>query len=188
MSEARPQPDPGTTRCGLSGPPDATAGLDPAESRLLDVRLVPHRSLTPRNFRLLMTIFALAGTASSLPFIMMGAWPVAGFLGLDVLLFYAAFRANFRAARAYEDVVVTPMELLLAKVSAKGVRREFRFHPAWVRLNREEHEEFGVQRLSLRSRGDTVEIASFLGPDAKAEFASGLTQALNEARRGPRFS
>ena len=171
----------------LSGAAGRETG-DPSEHRLLEVRLVPHRSLTHANFKVLMAVVALAGTASSLPFILVGAWPVAGFLGLDVLLLYAAFRANFRAARAYEDVVVTPMELRLAKVSAKGVRREFHFHPAWVRLNREEHEEFGVQRLSLRSRGRSVEVAGFLGPDAKAEFASGLSQALNEARRGPRFS
>ncbi len=168
--------------------PTAAPTDDPTDQRLLDVRLVPHRSLTPAHFRVLMGVFTMVGTVSSLPFIVMGAWPVAGFLGLDVLILYAAFRANFRAARAYEDVVVTPVELLIAKVSARGVRREFRFHPAWVRLNREEHEEFGVQRLSLRSRGRSVEVAGFLGPDAKAEFASGLSDALNEARRGPRFS
>lgn len=162
--------------------------VDPVAEQLLHVRLVPHRSLSAGNFRLLMGVVAMIGTASSLPFLIMGAWPVAGFMGADVLLVYLAFKANFKAARAYEDVCVTPLELSLAKVSAKGLRREFRFNPSWVRLHKEEHEEFGIQRLSLRSRGRSVEVAGFLGPDAKAEFASGLTRALNEARRGPRFS
>jgi uncharacterized membrane protein len=40
----------------------------------------------------------------------------------------------------------------------------------------------------LLSRGRRWEIARFLGPDQKAEFATALTQALAEARRGPRFS
>ena len=31
-------------------------------------------------------------------FLIAGAWPVVGFLGLDVLLVYWAFRANYRAA------------------------------------------------------------------------------------------
>ena len=169
--------------------PDAAPAADhPSEQRLLDVRLRPHRSLTALHFRVLMLVFSLAGIVASLPFVVMGAWPVAGFMGVDVLILYVAFKANFKAARAYEDVVVTPLELFLAKVSARGLRREFRFHPAWVRLDKEEHEEFGIQHLSLRSRGRSVEVAGFLGPDDKARFASGLTAALNEARRGPRFS
>ena len=169
--------------------PPATSGLGDAQSRrLLDVRLVPHRSLTTKNVRLVMILFSLVSVASSVPFIVMGAWPVAGFMGLDVILLHLAFRASFRSALGYEHVLVTPMELMLAKVTPRGLRSEYRFHPAWVRLDREEHEEFGIQRLSLHSRGRRVEVAAFLGPDAKATFASGLSKALSEARRGARFS
>lgn len=124
----------------------------------------------------------------SLPFVLLGAWPVAGFMGVDVALFYFAFRANFNAARAYEDVLVTPFELFFAKVSARGRRAEWRFNPAWVRLEREEHEEFGTQKLALVSRGKSVEIAAFLGPNEKADLAKALSRALADARRGPRFS
>jgi uncharacterized membrane protein len=161
---------------------------NPAERPIFTTRLVPHRSLTRRNFHILMMVFAGASFFSTLPFMIAGAWPVAGFMGLDVALFYLAFRANFRAARAYEDVNLTPLELQVAKVSAKGIKSEWRFHPSWVRLQKDEHEEFGVQRLALVSRGQSVEIAQFLGPDEKARFAARLTEALAEARRGPRFS
>lgn len=161
---------------------------DPVERRIFATRLVPHRSLTRRNFHLLLMVFAGASFFSSLPFVVCGAWPVAGFMGLDILLFYLAFRANFRAARAYEDVQVTPLELQIAKVSPRGVRAEWRFHPSWVRLHKEEHEEFGVQRLELVSRGQSIEVGKFLGPDEKAKFAASLSQALAEARRGPRYS
>ena len=175
---------------------DCSTGRDRAEQRedsavderLLDVRIVPHRSLTPRHFRILMLAIAAACLFTSLPFVVMGAWPVAGFMGLDVAIVYFAFRKNFDAARAYEDIIVTPLELLLAKVSAKGSRREFRFHPAWVRLDKDVHEEFGIMRLALRSRGRSIEVGGFLGADAKADLAYGLGRALNEARRGPRFS
>ena len=163
-------------------------GHDPADARIFDVRISPHRSLSRRNFRLLMMLFAGVSIASGLPFILIGAWPVAGFIGLDVAILYLAFRANFRSAHAYEDIIVTPLELLLAKVNARGMRREWRFHPAWVRLDRDEHVEFGLQRIAISSRGRSVEIAGFLGPDAKASFASGLSLALSEARRGPRYS
>jgi uncharacterized membrane protein len=162
--------------------------VDPHEQRIFAVRLHPHRSLTRRNFHILIMIFSATSFFATLPFVIIGAWPVAGFMGLDVALLYFAFRANFRAARAYEDVRVTPLELMLAKVSPRGVKAEWRFNPSWVRLHKEEHEEFGVQRLALVSRGQSVEIANFLGPSEKARFANGLSRALAEARRGPRFS
>jgi uncharacterized membrane protein len=167
---------------------EETGIVEPGNRRLFTARLKPYRSLTRRNFHLILLVFSGASLFSSLPFIFLGAWPVAGFMGLDVALFYFAFRANFNAARAYEDVHVTHFELLLAKVSARGRRAEWRFNPAWVRLEREEHEEFGTQRLALVSRGKSVEIAAFLGPGEKADFASALSRALAEARRGPRFS
>ena len=132
--------------------------------------------------------FAAACFLTGLPFVLMGAWPVFGFMGLDVLLFYWAFRATYRAARAYETVRVTPLELLLTKVGAGGTRAEWRFVPAFVRLEREIHAEFGLQRLSLVSRGARVPVGDFLGPDEKAEFAGALGAALAEARAGPRFS
>jgi uncharacterized membrane protein len=161
---------------------------DPADTPLFQRRIRPHRSMKPAQVRLLLVFVALGGVVTSMPFVLIGAWPVAGFFGLDVLLVYLAFRASFRAARAYEEISVTPLELLLQKVSARGDARHWRFNPVWVRLDRKEHEEFGTQRLDLTSRGVTVEVGSFLGPDAKAEFADGLGSALREARRGIRYS
>jgi uncharacterized membrane protein len=155
---------------------------------ILSLRIKPHRSLTQSNFRLLLAIFSGVSLFSSLPFILFGAWPVAGFIGLDVAALYFAFRANFRAARAYEDLLLTPFELRFAKVSAKGARAEWTFNPAWVRLDRVEHEEFGTQRLAFVSRGRSVEVGPFLGPQEKAQLAANLSSALAEARRGPRFS
>ena len=156
--------------------------------RLFSARLKPHRSLNRRNFRVLMLIFSGVSFLATLPFVLLGAWPVAGFMGIDIAIFYFAFRASFRAARAYEVVEVTFSELMVAKINAKGERAEWRFNPVFVRLEGEQHEEFGTQRLALVSRGKAVEIASFLGPAAKAGFASDLSRALAEARRGPRFS
>jgi uncharacterized membrane protein len=99
-----------------------------------------------------------------------------------------AFRLNFRSARAYELLRLTSLELLFARVSARGAKREWRFNPSWVRFERVEHEEFGTQRLSLNSQGRSVEVGSFLGPDQKAELAVKFSRALTIARRGPRFS
>jgi uncharacterized membrane protein len=122
---------------------------------------------------------------SGVLFVSMGAWPVCGFFGLDVLLVYVAFRANFRAARAYEEVTVTASELTVRKVSQRGGVREWTLNPVWVRLERIVHEEFGIERLFLVSRGQRLSVAGFLGPHEKKSFATALSAALGEAKRGP---
>ncbi len=118
-------------------------------------------------------------------FLMIGAWPVFGFLGLDVLLVYWAFRVNYRAARAYEEVTVTASELTVRKVNHRGGVRQWTLNPVWVRLDRIVHEEFGIERLFLVSHGRRLSIAGFLGPEEKASFAGALSAALGEAKRGP---
>ncbi|MET0632387.1 MAG: DUF2244 domain-containing protein, partial [Xanthobacteraceae bacterium] len=114
-----------------------------------------------------------------------GAWPVFGFVGLDVLLVYWALRLNYRSARAYEQVTVTPSELNVRKVSHHGRISEWTLNPLWVRLERVAHEEFGIERLFLVSHGRELPIASFLGPSEKESFALALSAALGEAKRGP---
>jgi uncharacterized membrane protein len=109
-------------------------------------------------------------------------------MGLDALAIYVAFRINFRGARAYETLDVTHLEIVIAKVGARGERREWRFNPAWVRLEQRVHEEFGAERVALVSRGESVEIGAFLGPEQKAELARDLGKAIATARLGARFS
>jgi uncharacterized membrane protein len=157
---------------------------DPAERPVFSAVLHPHRSLPRSGARLVLLLVALASLVASIPFLVMGFWPVAGFYGLDVALLYFALRASFVQARAYEEVVLSPIELLLRKVSAEGVARDWRFNPIWTRLHRDVHEEFGVQRLSIVSRGQSVGVGAFLSPDEKATFGDALSAALAEARKG----
>jgi uncharacterized membrane protein len=155
------------------------------EPRIFAATITPHRSLGSTGFLVLMLCIGGVSFVSGMVFLLMGAWPVFGFLGLDVLLVYFAFRANFRAARAYEEVTVTASELTVRKVSHRGSVREWTLNPVWVQLDRIVHEEFGIERLFLVSRGRRLPIAAFLGPDEKASFARALSAALGEAKRGP---
>ena len=109
-------------------------------------------------------------------FLIAGAWPVFGFFGLDVLLIYWAFRLNYRHAGAYEEVTVTPSALTVRKVSHRGRVREWVLNPLWVRLDSDVHEEFGIERLLLVSRGKQLAIASFLGPGREGELRQGARQ------------
>jgi uncharacterized membrane protein len=163
-----------------------TPDNDPrSEPTIFSAILTPHRSLGPTGFLVLMGCLGGASFATGVVFVLLGAWPVFGFLGLDVLLVYLAFRANYRAAAAYEEVRVTPAELIVRKVNPHGRVREWTANPLWVKLQQDIHEEFGVERLFLISQGRRLAIAGFLGPKEKQSFAQALGQALFEAKRGP---
>ena len=54
--------------------------------------LTPHRSLSPTGFLIFMAVLGGISFVTGMVFLLAGAWPVFGFLGLDVLLVYWAFR------------------------------------------------------------------------------------------------
>ena len=161
---------------------DFDPALDPPT--LFSARLTPHRSLNRTGFQVLMGFLSVVSFATGIAFLLMGAWPVFGFLGLDVLVIYWAFRVNFRRAAATEEITVTPLELRVRRVSHRGHVAEWVLNPLWVQLDQKIHAEFGIERLYLVSRGRRVSIGNFLGADEKASFAKALLAALQTAKRG----
>jgi uncharacterized membrane protein len=159
-----------------------------AEPKLFSALLTPHRSLSRTGFLVLMGFLSVISFAAGIAFLLMGAWPVFGFFGLDVLLVYWAFRVNFRRAKATEEISVTPSELRIRRVSHRGHVAEWVLNPLWVQLDQKIHAEFGIEELYLVSKGRRVAIASFLGPDEKASFVKALNAALQAARRGPSYN
>ena len=155
---------------------------------LFSALLTPHRSLSRTGFMVLMAFLCAVSFAAGLAFLLMGAWPVLGFFGLDMLVIWWAFRVNFRRAAASEEITVTPSELRVRRTSHRGHVVEWVLNPLWVQLDQKIDAEFGIERLYLLSRGHRVSIASFLGPDEKASFAKALLAALQAAKRGPTYN
>jgi uncharacterized membrane protein len=154
------------------------------QDELFSARLTPHRSLNRTGFLVVMAFVSVVSFAAGVAFLLMGAWPVLGFFGLDVLAIYWAFRISFRNAKASEEIRVTPSALSVRRISHRGHVVEFTFNPLWVQLDRKIHAEFGIERLYLVSKGRRITIGSFLGADEKASFANALMAALQAARRG----
>jgi uncharacterized membrane protein len=155
------------------------------EPTIFSAIITPHRSLGRTGFVVLMSIVAGVSFVAGMVFLLLGAWPVFGVFGLDVLLIYWAFRVNYRAAGAYEEVTVTASALTVRQVSHRGKVHEFSLNPHWVRLDREAIEDFGIAHLFLVVRDRRLPVAAFLGPREKESFALALGNALGEARRGP---
>jgi uncharacterized membrane protein len=168
----------------------ASNDFDPAldQPKLFSALLTPHRSLNRTGFLVLMGFLSVVSFATGIAFLLMGAWPVFGFLGLDILVIYWAFRVNFRRAAATEEITVTPSELRVRRVSHRGHVAEWVLNPLWVQLDQKIHAEFGIERLYLVSRGRRVSIGNFLGADEKASFAKALMAALQTAKRGVTYN
>ena len=158
--------------------------LDAPQPELFSALLTPHRSLNRTGFLVLMIALCAISFVAGMVFLLMGAWPVFGFFGLDVLAIWWAFRLNFRSAKACEEITVTHSELRVRRTSHRGHVVEWVLNPLWVQLDQKTHAEFGIERLYLVSRGRRVSIGSFLGPDEKASFAKALLAALQSAKRG----
>ena len=159
-----------------------------SEPRLFTALLRPHRALSRKGFLVLMACLSVVSFGVGMVFLWMGAWPVFGFFGLDVLVIWWAFRINFRRAAATEEIRITPSELRVRRVSHRGHVVEWVLNPLWVQLDQKSDPEFGIEKLYLVSRGRRVSIASFLGPDEKASFAKALLAALQAAKRGPTYN
>ena len=147
--------------------------------------LTPHRSLSPTGFILVMMALVACSFAAGLAFWLMGAWPVVGFMGLDILLVQFAFRRNYRSARASEEIWLDRERLMVRKTTANGRSTETGFHPHWARLEVDRHPEIGVTGLRITSHGQRLAIAGFLGPHERESFARAFTKALAEARTAP---
>src|ERR1700752_449867 len=115
--------------------------LELNQPELFSALLTPHRSLNRSGFVVLMVFLSVISFAAGLAFLLMGAWPVFGFFGLDVLAIYWAFRINFKRAQASEEISVTPSELRVRQVSPRGHAVEFVLNPLWVRLDQKTHAE-----------------------------------------------
>lgn len=152
---------------------------------LFSAVLTPYRSLSPRGFFLLMAAIGGASFAAGLAFLLAGAWPVIGFMGLDVLLIYWAFKLNYHAAKIHERVDLTDDRLMVTRVLPSGRQKSWEFNPYWVRcklLSRPGR----VSQLSLSSHGKILIFGTFLSPEEKEDFAMALSGALHDARGGVR--
>lgn len=149
---------------------------------VFDAELTPHRSLSRSGFAIVMSVVGAITTGLGVFFMLQGAWPVFGFLGLDLLLLYVAFRLSYRSGRIVERVRVARDSVSITR-DAPGRRREsWTFNPYWLRVHMDDPPRHESQ-VRLTSHGFALIIGSFLTPEERADFAKALRNALAEAGR-----
>ena len=178
---AIPQDPSGQIASGDDASGKETSGRSAGDAEQFSAVLTPHRSLGPRGFMVLMGAISTVSFATGLMFFLMGAWPVMGFMGLDVLLVYAAFKLNFRALRVYETVDLRGEALTVTRVAPNGRSQSWSFNPYWVKLSLQERVG-RTSELTLVSHGKQLVLGSFLTDPEREDFAMALKAALSDAR------
>lgn len=158
------------------------SGLDDiAGPSLFDAVLSPNRSLPNSGFTVVMGIVITVNLLLGGYFFSIGAWPVLGFCGLDILIVWLAFKLSYRQGRLRERVRVTPEEMLVARVLPSGHETRWRLQPYWtnVAIDRPVGHESQVRVVS---KGKTLILGAFLSPQERGRFAEALAGALGKAR------
>jgi uncharacterized membrane protein len=148
-----------------------------------DVVIHPYRSLGAFGFKLFMGVLIAVNVLFAGVMVSQGAWPVAGFLGLDVLAVYVAFQLSYDQARAFERITINGETLTVERVDRNGGHREWTFPSYWVGVWYEGGETDA--KVLLRSHGRTLEVGAFLSPFEREDFAAALRKALSDAKVSP---
>lgn len=153
--------------------------MDASKTKAWQATLTPHRSLSRSGFLLIMALVILVNLVVGGLFMVIGAWPVAAFAGLDVLLVWWAFRANFADARQVERISITEHELIFDRLRGNQPPEQQRFVRRWVRVELEEDRDRElIGRLMLVSGQIRVAVGDFLAPEERKTLAAALRSAL----------
>ena len=145
---------------------------------IFNLVLSPHRSLSTIGFWFLMGLIILASFIVGSFFYSLGAWPVFGFFGIDIILIYAAFRISYKTVDCTETITLTEEQLLICKKSIFGRSRFWSFSPPhWVKVSIKENDEYN-KRIILSSHGSALYVGDFLLLNEKYEVAASIRDAI----------
>lgn len=142
-----------------------------------DATLLPHRSLPREGFHALIAALVALNLILGVPMFLFGAWPVVGFMGLDIALVVFLFRLNYKSGRLSETLRLTDTDLEVIRIDPEGVVEKARLEAAWLRVEMDDPPQH-ESRLTLVSRGNRLVVGRFLTPEERLEVAVDLRAAL----------
>jgi uncharacterized membrane protein len=143
--------------------------------------LYPNKSLSADGFRRVLFLVILVNAINAVIYFTVGAWPVAFFCGLDILLVWFAFQLSYRSLDKHEEVMLTDDALWVSRVLPSGHETRWKLNPAFVKV-RIDRPVLHETQLRLSERGRTLVLASFLSPKERDDFARALDTALCRLR------
>ena len=152
------------------------------EKVYLDLTILPYRSLSKRGFRNLMFCVAFIFFSIGGYFWYLCAWPVFGFIGLDVALLYYAFKINYKSGEIFETLKIEKETFLITRNFPSGKQQSWNLEPYWasVELNSLRRNE---ENLILKSKDKVVLVGSFLNYNDKRKLFDRIQEAINRYKK-----
>lgn len=152
-----------------------------AEPCFFEAVIVPHRSLSAGGLKLLIGAICALSICSTAVFWWLGAWPVAGFNGVEITAALLLLRYNARAVRANEVILLSGSALKVIRTAQDGTRTEQAVSPAWINVHLQDRPG-RVPGLFLAAHGTSLEVGASLGEPEKLDLAAALKDALHRWR------
>ena len=152
----------------------------PPKGVLFQTELRPNRSSTPEAIQKLALVLSAVLIPAGLIFVHVGAWPVFGFLGLELVALVALLNYHHKRSHIIERIVITNNDLKVERISPCGRRHEWHFQRHWLQVNVDEDSERDCT-LELRSHGRALTRGAFLTPHERREVARRLRDQLHAA-------
>ena len=145
--------------------------------KYLDIKIYPSQSLGKRGFRVLMLVFMLPAFLIGMYFYFRGAWPVAGFLGLETLLIYLAFKISFISSRVSEHITLDEQILKICYHKQNKVVSTINLEPTWLQVQINNNPR--PDRLALTSHGKENIIGKYLLTEERTIVAEKIINSLH---------
>jgi uncharacterized membrane protein len=130
-------------------------------------------SLSAYGRSVALAFFAMALLCTSTMALMVGAWPVVPFAGLELLLLWVAFRWIASHDGDFERIQIEREELRVRR-GFRSTQSEFVFHRPWVKLVVKRNGSH--LSLALQHRGVVVPIGEDLDQPAREQLLSSLNK------------
>jgi len=146
------------------------------------IRVLPNRSLTRTGLLVAAAACLSALIPGTLLCLLLGAWPMFPFLGLEIAVVVGAFAWLRQHLDDYEEIILDADAVAHRRIVARAAQDQ-RFPRYWVQLVVEPAaSRFRPDRLWLRSHGQYVELARDAGGATRTALARLLTQEFGIAR------
>jgi uncharacterized membrane protein len=161
----------------LETAPDLPSGI-----RYMDASIRPNKALSERGLTVVMLALMSISFVAGVSFLLIGAWPVVGFFGLDIILVWWALRHTARRLdKQHETVTILSEMIHVSRTDARGAVRHWTVSPAFARVSVEEKEDFPPE-VSLICGGQGLSLGAALAPSERRDLARAMEQAIWKAR------
>ena len=151
---------------------------------LLEAYLSPNVAIKLSAVRWILSLFGCVCVFVGVTFALIGAQPVLGFMGIEIILLFAVYQFCVRNSRMAEQIILSGHSLLFRRIDRYGNISITNLEPLWLRV--EIGRAKGVFRhIILASKGRTYNVGVFLTPEEKVVLLNALQRALRKLRTEP---